>query len=205
LEERTRKSGNHLGLARRLAQLGEYRRAQFALLEAPPAIREIAARGMGLEDLVAIEEGRFGDVIARRSTETDSKPTERVGLARAYVLAGNPEAALELTREPNAARDPRMRETAAMAHQIQGDISQAIDELEAAYVMGAPGSARVLGLLGRRLLEIGDPVEARVVLTRSVLSADFLEPQVVDDLSEALTHLGREAEAQSVRDAVASR
>lgn len=205
LEQRYRKAGNLLGLAQRLNQLEEYRRAQSVLLDAPPVMREAYTRGMSMDDLVALKENRPEDVIARLSGQEGLSPNQRAWLARAHVLAGNPQAALVMTQEKSARHDPRMRETAALAYSAMEDPAKAIDEMEAAYVLGAQGSARVLGQLGRRLLELGDPVEARVVLTRAVLSADFLDPAVVEDLASALSQLGRAKEAEAVRSALEAR
>ncbi len=203
--QRAGKSGNPVGLAARLVAMGEYRRAQSVLLEAPPAYREVAARGMLLEDLVDLEEGRFEHVITRYSDASELKPNQRAALALAHLKAGDPEKARALAEEANGRRDARLRETLAQAHWALGDRSAAIEAAEEALAIGGSGSARLLGVLGRWLLEMGDAVEARVVLTRAVLSADFLEAEVVEDLAVALTEVGRGAEAARVREALAGR
>jgi len=67
--------------------------------EAPPHLRDVVLRGMMLEELIALEEGRFHHVIERYGGASDLKSAQRATLALAHLKAGEPQQALALAQE----------------------------------------------------------------------------------------------------------
>ncbi len=108
-----------------------------------------------------------------------------VELARAQLLDGQPDGALETLRDVHGPRDAEMIRGAALS--VKGDWAAAIDALERALAASAP-STDVLNALGRAQLEAGRTADAVRTLEQSV-ALDGSQTQIRALLEDAKRRL----------------